>query len=63
MLVAANEKEKKQIFRDNLFRLVCVSSRTEEGVELLLNKIKENALDLELMGLIQETYKYVVSFK
>lgn len=57
MLLAPNGKDKKKIFSDNLFRLVCVSSRTVEGVALHLNKIKENAFDLELMALIQQIYK------
>ncbi|XP_023312895.1 fatty acid synthase-like, partial [Anoplophora glabripennis] len=59
VLLKRNPKEKinKGLPEDNLPRLVCVSGRTTEAVNALLDAVSRNGLDAEFVGLLHEGYR------
>lgn len=64
ILFSSNSKNKNvsKVVSD-LPIITCVSSRTEEGLDVLLDKIQENPLDVEFISLFHHIYRYVISKK
>lgn len=59
MLLKHNDKVKVNhgLPKDDLPRLVCLSGRTIEGVDVFFDDIQSRPLDAEFVKLLEEAYK------